>query len=263
MSADDRGVGGLLTWPPRRAQMGRVATAIAWWMCRLRVSGRDKLPRRGPALIVINHTTIADVPLVLAVLYRLGLHPAAPETPGHSADCTDHAHVRFLAVEQMFRDPIFGRLVRESGFIPVHLRDIRGVRAYEAAMVALENDEIIAIYPEGDVTSPEDGAPRRLRTGAARMALATPVPIVPIAHHDARLVGEGSVARTLLGAFTSFWRRPTVQVVVGDSIQPAEYDGMTALELTALLRTRLTETWEVARDAAQCSGSQPRRPCRK
>jgi 1-acyl-sn-glycerol-3-phosphate acyltransferase len=197
----------------------------------------------------VNHTTIADVPLVLAVLYRLGLHPASERSPGHSADCTGHAHVRFLAVERMFRDPFFGRYVRRADFIPVHLRDPRGVQAYEEGMSALRNGEIIGIYPEGDVTSPEDGAPRRLRTGTARMALATNVPIVPIAHHDARLIGDGTVAQTLRRTASALWRRPLVHVMIGKPIEPAAYAGMSALDLTAMIRTRLTETWEAARDA--------------
>jgi 1-acyl-sn-glycerol-3-phosphate acyltransferase len=229
--------------------MGPVATQIARSVSRVSVSGAEYVPRHGPALLVVNHTTIADVPVVLAVLYRLGLHPASDRSPGHSPKCVGHAHVRFLAVERMFRDPFFGRYVRRADFIPVHLRDPRGVQAYAAAEAALRNGEIIGIYPEGDVTSPEDGAPRRLRTGAARMALATHVPIVPIAHHDARLIGDGTIAQTLRRTASALWRRPRVHVVIGKPIEPAAYAGMSALDLTSMIRTRLTETWEAARDA--------------
>lgn len=229
--------------------VGNVATFLSRATCRVTVEGAARLPRRGPALIVVNHTSIADTPVVLAMLYHHGLHPAAPEAPGHRPDCPGHAHVRFLAVEELFHHRVLGPIVRRSGFIPVHLRDPRGIAAYEAAADALRKDEIVALYPEGDVTAPSDGAPRRLRSGTARLALAHPVPIVPIAHHDARRIGQGDIGASLRGAMTAILRRPRIRLVVGRAIEPSEYVGLGALELTGLIRTRLTATWaRAARD---------------
>jgi 1-acyl-sn-glycerol-3-phosphate acyltransferase len=74
------------------------------------------------------------------------------------------------------------------------------------------------------------------------------VPIVPIAHHDAREIASGSVQRSLAEALTAGWRRPYVAMVVGEPIPPASYAGMSALELTALIRERLTATWREAAD---------------
>lgn len=229
--------------------VGNVATFLSRATCRVTVEGAARLPRKGPALLVVNHTSITDTPVVLSMLYHHGLHPAAPDAYGHSPDCPDHAHVRFLAVEDLFHHRILGPIVSRSGFIPVHLRDPRGVAAYEAAIDALRKDEIVALYPEGDVTAPLDGAPRRFRSGAARLALAHPVPIVPIAHHDARRIGHGDIGESLRGAMTAVVRRPRVRVVVGRTIDPSEYAGLGALELTRLIRERLTATWErAARD---------------
>lgn len=229
--------------------VGNVATFLSHATCRVTVEGAARLPRQGPALLVVNHTSITDTPVVLAMLYHHGLHPAAPDAHGHRPDCPDHAHVRFLAVEELFHHRILGPIVRRSGFIPVHLRDPRGVVAYEAAADALRKNEIVALYPEGDVTAPHDGAPRRLRSGAARLALAHPVPIVPIAHHDARRIGQGDIGASLRGALTAVVRRPRVRVVVGRTIEPVEYAGLEALELTAMIRSRLTATWRrAARD---------------
>src|SRR5690606_37287787 len=141
---------------------------------------------------------------------------------GHSADCADHAHVRFLASTDVFANKLIGGLARDAGYIPVVLGgDLRAVRAYDAAREALQRGELVGIYPEGDVTAPDDGAPRRLRSGAARLALATAVPIVPIAHHDARAIASGSVQRSLAEAVTALWRRPYVAMVVGEPITPA------------------------------------------
>jgi 1-acyl-sn-glycerol-3-phosphate acyltransferase len=240
------------------SRIATVADFLARNTARVRVRGAERLPRTGPALLAVNHTTIADVPLVLSMLHRAGIHPAAPDAPGHSADCSDHAHVRFLASTDVFASKLIGGLAEEAGYIPVVLGgDLRALEAYAAAREALERHEIVGIYPEGVVTAPDDGAPRRLRSGAARLALATGVPIVPIAHHDARAIASGSVQRSLAGAVTAIWRRPQVAMVVGHTIEPASYAGMSALELTALLRERLTATWREAADmlAAMRRGS--------
>jgi 1-acyl-sn-glycerol-3-phosphate acyltransferase len=225
-----------------------VARFLAWWTGRVELIGAERLPRRGPALVVANHTTIADVPIVLSSLDRHGLKPISSHAPGHTPECTDHAHVRFLATQEVFDHRILGPIVRRSGFISVQPSVSERLGAYEQAEAALRDGEIVAIYPEGDVTSPDDGAPRRLRSGAARMALATNVPIVPIAHHDARDIGQGTEAETLRAAFTAIWRRPKIVMVVGRQIEPGEYAGMLPLDVTRLIRERLIETWQQARD---------------
>lgn len=225
-----------------------VARFLAWWTGRVDLVGAERLPRCGPALVVANHTTIADVPIVLATLDKHGLKPISSHATGHSPECTDHAHVRFLATQDVFDHAILGPIVRRSGFIPVQPSGLDRLGAYEQAETALRDGEIVALYPEGDVTSPEEGAPRRLRSGAARMALATGVPIVPIAHHDARDIGQGTEAETLRRAFTAIYRRPKIVMVVGRRIEPAEYEGRLPLDVTRLIRERLVETWQQARD---------------
>jgi 1-acyl-sn-glycerol-3-phosphate acyltransferase len=145
-----------------------VAEFLAKHTARVHVRGVEHLPRAGsgPALLAVNHTTIADVPLVLSMLRHAGIHPAAPDAPGHSPGCTDHAHVRFLASTDVFANKLIGGMVRDAGFIPVVLGgDVRAIQAYDAARAALERGELVGIYPEGDVTAPDDGAPRRLRSG--------------------------------------------------------------------------------------------------
>ena len=230
-----------------------VARFLAWWTGRIDLVGADLLPRRGPALVVVNHTTIADVPIVLASLDRHGLKPISSHATGHTPGCTDHAHVRFLATQEVFDNKILGPIVRRSGFIAVQPNGLDRLGAYEAAEAALRDGEIVAVYPEGDVTSPDDGAPRRLRSGAARMALATGVPIVPIAHHDARDIGQGTQSETLRSAFTAVWRRPRISMVVGRRIEPADYAGRLPLDVTRMIRERLIETWEQARDLREAA----------
>ena len=145
--------------------------AFLWWsakpivlvgfkvLFRYRVEGRQHLPRRGPLLVVANHLSHLDPPLI-------GL--ALPRT------------VRFLARENLRRAPVVGGLIRRWGIIPVY-RDSqrRAYSAVEMALEALRRGEAVAIFPEG--TRSEDGRfhPEKVRSGAAVLALRSRAPVVP------------------------------------------------------------------------------------
>jgi len=195
---------------------------------------------------MVNHTTIADVVPVLASMTRAGLRPSQP---CHRDGCgTAHGHIRFLATELVFTHPILGPIARRSGFIPVGWQ--RSAHdPLRSALAALDRGEIVGIYPEGDVSANEDGSPRQFRTGAARLALHTGAPVVPVAQHDSRVIGHGSVAATLAGALRSVARRPVVRLAIGDTIRAADYAGRTVQEVSALLREGLTTTWQTLTQA--------------
>lgn len=220
--------------------VGPVAVGLTRAVSRIDVSGTNHLPFSGPAIVAVNHTTIVDVAPVLAALYRAGLRPSRP--CGGDGCETTHGHVRFLATELVFANPILGPLVRHAGFVPVAAS--RGAAAaLKAGLAALARGEILGIYPEGDVAASDDGAPRRFRVGISKLALESGATIVPVAHHDARRIGSGSVARSLLGAVTSIVRRPTVRIRIGAQIKAAEYAGRTITETAALVQERVTAVW--------------------
>lgn len=220
--------------------VGLVAVGLSGWMGRFELSGTENLPFAGPAIVAVNHTTIVDTPPVIAALYRAGLRPSRP---CHREGCgTKHGHIRFLATELLFRHPLLGPLVRHADFVPVGQgRSARA--ALQAGIDALKRNEIVGIYPEGDVDASSDGAPRRFRIGVGRLALESGAPIVPVAHHDARAFGTGSIAQSLRGALTSVVRRPTVRIRVGRPIQAAEYAGRTLHETVSLVQERVTAVW--------------------
>lgn len=219
---------------------GRVAVGLARAFGSVHADGLEHLPLTGPAIVAVNHTSIADVPAVLATLFTRGLRPSVP--CGRDGCGRDHGHIRFLAATQVFRTPIIGGFARSSGMIEVGWRQA-GTVALKAAREALERHEIVGIYPEGDVQANADGSPRRFRYGIGRLALETGVPIIPIAHHDARRIGSGSIARSLLGAMTSIVRRPTIRLRVGAPIRPEEYAGLPIREVVHLVQTRVTGVW--------------------
>ncbi|WP_166349855.1 lysophospholipid acyltransferase family protein [Phytoactinopolyspora limicola] len=220
--------------------VGAVAIGLTKLFGRVESDGLEHLPVQGPAIIAVNHTTIADVPPVLSTLHRAGLHPSVP---CNADGCgTDHGHVRFIASSMVFKNPFIGPLARHAGMVEVGWRQA-GAVALRAARDALGRGEIVGIYPEGDVSATTDGSPRRFRFGVGRLALDAQAPVVPVAHHDAREIGAGSVARTLGGALTSIVRRPTIRLRVGEPVQPAELRGLAIREAVDLVQQRVTDVW--------------------
>jgi 1-acyl-sn-glycerol-3-phosphate acyltransferase len=219
---------------------GYVARSLSRAVGRIAVTGAEHVPFSGPAIVAINHTTIVDVAPSLAALYHAGLRPSH-RCGKHGCEVT-HGHVRFLATEMVFANPILGPVVKHAGFIPVG-GGRTAVAALSAGISALKRGEIVGIFPEGDVEASPDGSPRRFQIGVGRLALETGATIVPVAHHDARRIGSGTVGESLRGALTSIVRRPTVNINIGAQIRAAEYAGRTLAETVSLVQERVTAAW--------------------
>lgn len=111
----------------------------------------------GPKIIAMNHTPGFD-PLYLPFILK--------DTP------------HFLLQDGMFRIPLIGRLLKESGQIPVYRGTDRAKEAKEQACAILKSGGTVAIFPEGkDV---EFGKRIPAKTGVIRMAMETGVPIIPL-----------------------------------------------------------------------------------
>lgn len=220
--------------------VGAIAVGLSRLFGRVDADGLENLPANGPAIVAINHTTIADVVPVLATLHRAGLRPSQP---CGDADCGEnHGHVRFLVARQVFAHPILGPLARQAGMIEVGVREAANA-ALKAAREALGGGEVVGIYPEGDVSASLDGSPRRFRLGVGRLALETQAPVIPVAHHDSRKIGGGSIPRSLAGALTSIVRRPTVRLRVGRPMLPEEFAGLPVRDIADLVQQRVTDVW--------------------
>ena len=198
---------------------------------RLRHEGLDLIPPRGPAIVACNHVSYLD-----------------PLTNGEAIDRAGR-RPRFLAKRDLFRIPVVGTVLRGAGQIPVD-RGSRDASSLDDAVAALDAGEIVVIYPEGTVTTREDGLPMAGKTGVARLSLRTGVPIVPMASWGSREVwqksGRGSLRfgrpiLTLVGpaltrapdpdAGPARWRELTDEVM----------EAITALVLT--LRDRYPPGW--------------------
>jgi 1-acyl-sn-glycerol-3-phosphate acyltransferase len=150
---------------------------LRFWF-RLHHEHLDRIPSTGPAIIACNHISYLDPLTNGDVVVRAGRRP------------------RFLAKEDLFRIPIVGRALRGAEQIPVS-RGTRDRSSLDRALDALARGEVIVVYPEGTVTKRDDGLPMEGKTGVVRLAVASGVPIIPMASWGSQAVwqksGKGSL----------------------------------------------------------------------
>lgn len=126
-------------------------------------SGQEHIPSGGGVVIAANHVSHID-PLTLA----------------HFLNETGRA-VRYLAKDSLFEAPVVGQVLSGAGQIPVHRGAADAGDALRSALAAVRAGECLVVYPEGTLTRDPDEWPMRGKTGAARIALATGAPVIPVA----------------------------------------------------------------------------------
>lgn len=123
--------------------------------------GREHLPEGG-FILCVNHLSNLDPLAVGHMVYSLGHLP------------------HFLAKSELFQLPLLGGLLTKMRHIPVD-RARGGNESLLAADHALATGGAIIIYPEATLTTDPDLWPMKAKTGAARLALKTGVPVIPVA----------------------------------------------------------------------------------
>lgn len=158
--------------------------------------GAEHLPQREGFVAVVNHLSYVD-PLTFAH-YML-----------------DHGRpVSFLAKESIFRVPVVGPVLRAAGQIPVQRGGGHAADAFRAAVVAVQNGTCVGILPEGTLTRDPALWPMTGKTGAARVALATRCPVIPLAQWGPEriLPPYSSRLRLLPRRTVHVWAGPPVQL---------------------------------------------------
>ena len=176
---------------------------------RLDVRGSEHLPRTGGAVVASNHTSFLDFIFV-----------------GIPADEQGHRWVRFMAKDAVFRHPVAGPLMRNMKHIPVDRE--AGAQAYKDGLRALKAGELLGVFPEA--TMSRSMVLKEFKSGAARMAAAAAVPLVPVA-----VFGTARLLSYDHRDFTS--RGVAVSIRVGEPLHPTRKDD--ADEVTAELKTRI------------------------
>jgi 1-acyl-sn-glycerol-3-phosphate acyltransferase len=224
-----------------RGQPGTFLYFLSRRLTKIQVHGEANLialNSPGPAMIVVNHTTVVDVVVVVGTLHKLGYTVDGP----CQGKCTHHRHIRPVGTSDMWNFPLAKQIVTGSGIIPTDQHD--GRSAYRAARGALKNNECVLMYPEGDVQINPEASPRPWRPGATAMAKSAEMPILPIAHHDTRKLGTGSVERSILQALSRVFRRPTIHLLVGTPVMASEIAGLSMQAANDYLEAKLSETWK-------------------
>ena len=178
---------------------------------RFDMRGVEHVPASGGAVLASNHVSYFDFMFVGLAGFRRGKRL-----------------VRFMAKDAVFRHRISGPLMRGMHHIPVDRS--AGAAAYRHAVDALQRGELVGVFPESTIS--RSFLPRTLKSGAARMALESGVPLIPV------VVWGGQRVWTV-------GRRPTLRRRVPVSIwvdAPLPFiEGESAAELTARLAVRLRE----------------------
>ncbi len=142
--------------------IGVVSRPLVNGVFRLRVSGLEHIPREGGFVLAANHISNFDP-------WPLGM-PLFPER-----------QLRFMAKSELYWWPL-GRLLDAGGAFPVR-RGQHDTSAVETAVSLCRAGEAVVMFPEG--TRRKKGLRKRwapkAHTGAARIALAADVPLVPAA----------------------------------------------------------------------------------
>lgn len=226
-----------------RSKPGSFLALLNNRLTRTVVTGAENLAhlgKSGPAMLIMNHTTIVDVVVTVGSLHKLGY-----TVDGQCKDVCKHVrHLRPIGTSDIWNYSFAKRIADGSGIIPTDQHD--GRSAYREAIRALDNGQCVLIYPEGDVKINSDASPRAWRPGAVALAKSRLMPIVPIAHHDSRKLGSGTVIQSILQALTKFIHRPKIQLNIGRPILPEELAGKTPTEIGQLMFDRLVETWQQA-----------------
>ncbi len=177
---------------------------LARKLYRVQLRGAEHIPKTGGVILAANHESMFD-PWLLAL--------ATPR------------RVRYMAKSELWRYPLVGRALNAFGAFPVE-RGVGDAAAISNAADLLRDGEVLGIFPQGTSKQLQR---RPYHRGAARLALATGAPIVPV-----RLVGTRGFLRP---------GRPPAQVIVGEPIvvHPAKPTLVAAKELTQRVERRLVE----------------------
>jgi 1-acyl-sn-glycerol-3-phosphate acyltransferase len=205
--------------------------------------GQDKIPQTGGVIFVVNHISNAD-PLALGqYLAFSGRWP------------------RFLAKASLFRYPVLGHILRACGQIPVERQSAQSADALLAAVEAMRQGRAVVIYPEGTITRDPDLWPMKGKTGAARIALRTGCPVIPIGQWGAQELMYGTKVH-----FPHLLPRKTLRLVAGDPVSLDEFreQPLTAAVLeaatSAIMDAITTLVAEVRQEPPPAERFDPRRP---
>lgn len=193
---------------------------IGW--CRMRVEGKENIPKEGIFIAAPTHRSIIDTPITSGITRR---------------------RMRFMGADKWWKNKWFGKLLTACGGFPVS-RGTADREALKRCIAVLEEEQPLVLFPEGERKSGPTVQP--LFDGAAYIAAKTGAPIVPVAIGGSeRVMPKGA----------KFIYPKKVYVIIGEPIpaptgaNPKE-QREAARALTHQLHARLQELFDEAQRKA-------------
>lgn len=156
--------------------------------------GQENFPATGGMILAANHLSYFDVLALSLFADRAGRYPV------------------FLAKSSLFKIKVLGPILRKLGQLPVYRGQANAALVLRDAEQGLRDGACVIFYPESTVTRDPAQWPMVAKSGVARLALATGVPVIPAAHWGAqRILPYGSVIPKIIP-------RKRVQVLAGPPV---------------------------------------------
>jgi 1-acyl-sn-glycerol-3-phosphate acyltransferase len=176
--------------------------------------GLEHIPSDRGFIFVANHISHSDPLLFAHFAYDNGVPP------------------RFLAKQGVFKYPVIGRILLATGQVPVRRGTTDVTSSFAGALEAVGEGYGVIVYAEGSITRDPDLWPMIGKTGAARLALQTGCPVIPVAQWG---------AQNVLWPYTKWPRlfpRKTIEVLVGP---PVDLDDLRGRKVTSPLLHEATD----------------------
>jgi len=171
-------------------------------LMRFRLSGKENIPATGGIILAPNHMSYADWPAI--ALFSDGYAKRYPV---------------FMIKSAVFEVKVIGPLMYKFGQLPVFRGRGDAGLVLKQAEQALRAGACVIVYPEGTATRDPDLWPMTGKTGAARLALTTGAPVIPIAQWGAQEVLPYGSKKPKL------WPRTTVRMTAGPPVDLSAYQG--------------------------------------
>jgi 1-acyl-sn-glycerol-3-phosphate acyltransferase len=188
-----------------------VLTAVKISGTRVSFQGLENIPKRGGAVIAINHTSYLDWMFAAMAVYKR------------------HRRLRFMIKAEMAEVKGIRFLIKHSGTISVDRK--AGAGAFAEAVEKLRAGEVVAVYPEATISRSFEL--KEFKTGAARMAQEAQVPIVPMIVWGAHRRWTKDHPKTL------GYAKIPISVAVGAPIYAAETMAQTGAAMRESMTTLL------------------------
>lgn len=179
--------------------------------------GVGNLPEKGGAIIVFDHQSHFDIPVIASITKK---------------------NIRFGAKIELFKIPIFGTAMKALGTLPIARENRSDVfRVYKDAEKRFAKDFMFVLAPEGTRQSePKIG---RFKKGPFLFACNAGVPVVPVVLKGAHAV----LPKKALGVNLGAWSR-TIYVRILPPVDSKQFSASDLEPFVETVRNKMVETYE-------------------